>query len=67
MHKLLLLFLLPIFVIAAELHLPVQTVSDSGENATVNVKQIAKGVHGFVVRHFTGDHSVIVADTYIRL
>jgi len=64
-HKLLLLFLLPIFVIAAELHLPVQTVSDSGESATVNVKQIAKGVHGFVVRHFTNEHSVIVADVSV--
>ena len=65
MHKLLLLFLFPLFVYSAELHIPVQTVSDDGKSATANVKQIAKGVHGFVVRHFTGDHSVIVADVYV--
>lgn len=65
MHKFLLFFLLSLSLSAAELHLPVQTVSDDGKSATVEVKQIAKGVHGFVVRHFTNDHSVIVADAYV--
>ncbi|MEE8588117.1 MAG: plasminogen-binding N-terminal domain-containing protein [Sulfurimonadaceae bacterium] len=65
MQKFLLLFLFPLFLYAAELHLPVQSVSDNAKSATVNVKQIAKGVHGFVVRHFTNDHSVIVADAFV--
>ena len=65
MQRFLLLFLFPLFLSAAELHIPVQTVSDNGKSATVNVKQIALGVHGFVVRHFTRDHSVIVADVYV--
>ena len=65
MQKFLLLFLFPLFLYAAELHLPVQSVSDDSQSATVKVKQIAKGVHGFVVRHFTNDHSVIVADAFV--
>ncbi len=65
MQKFLLLFLFPLFLYAAELHLPVQSVSDDSQSATVKVKQIAKGVHGFVVRHFTNDHSVIVADVFV--
>ncbi len=65
MHKFLLFFLFPFFLFAAELHLPVKSVSDNGKSATVEVKQIAKGVHGFIVRHFNNDHSVIVADAYV--
>lgn len=65
MHKFLSIFLLPLFLYAAEIHLPVKTVSDNGKSATVNIQQIAEGVHGFVVRHFTNDHSVIVADAYV--
>ncbi len=65
MQKFLLLFLFPLFLYAAELHLPVQSVSDDSKSATVEVKQIAKGVHGFVVRHFTNNHSVIVADVSV--
>lgn len=65
MHKFLLFFLFPFFLHAAELHLPVKSVSDNGKSATVEVKQIAKGVHGFIVRHFNDDHSVIVADAYV--
>lgn len=65
MQKLLLLFLFPLFLYAAELHLPVHSVSADSKSATVKVKQIAKGVHGFVVRHFTDEHSVIVADAFV--
>ncbi len=65
MKKLLLLTLLPLFLFSADLHMPVLTVSDDSKSATVKIKQIAKGVHGFVVRHFTNDHSVIVADAYV--
>ncbi len=65
MHRLLLLFLFPLFLFSAELHLSVQTVSDDSKSATVHVKNIAKGVHGFIVRHFTNDHSIIVADAFV--
>jgi hypothetical protein len=64
-QKFLLLFLYPLFLYAAELHLPVQSVSENSKSATVNVKQIATGVHGFVVRDFTNEHSVIVADAFV--
>lgn len=66
MQKFLLLFLFPLFIYAAELHMPVQSVSDDGKSATVKVKTIANGVHGFVVRHFTNEHSVIVADAFVE-
>lgn len=65
MHKVILFFLFPFFLHAAELHLPVKSVTDDGKSATVEVKQIANGVHGFIVRHFNDDHSVIVADAYV--
>lgn len=65
MHRLLLLFLFPLFLFSAELHLGIQSVSDDSKSATVKVKEISKGVHGFVVRHFTDDHSVIVADAFV--
>jgi hypothetical protein len=64
-HKFLPFFLFPLFLHAAELHLPVQSVSENGKSATVKVDQIAEGVHGFIVRHFTSDHSVIIADAYV--
>jgi len=31
----------------------------------VEVRQIAEGVHGFIVRHFNDEHSVIIADAYV--
>lgn len=65
MLKSLLIFLFPLFLYAAELHLPVQSVNDDHTEATVKVNQIAEGVHGFVVRHFTKDHSVIIADASV--
>ncbi|MBU1643375.1 plasminogen-binding N-terminal domain-containing protein, partial [bacterium] len=65
MHRFLLFFLFPLFLYAAELHLPVQSVSENGKSAAVKVDQIAEGVHGFIVRHFTEDHSAIIADAYV--
>lgn len=65
MQRFLSLFLLPLFLYASELHLPLQSVNEDATSGSVSVKQIAKGVHGFVVRHFTKDHSVIVADAHV--
>jgi len=64
-QKFLLIFLFSFSLFAAELHLSVASVNDEHSEATVHVKQIALGVHGFIVRHFTKDHSVIVADAYV--
>jgi len=64
-QKILLIFLFSFSLFAAELHLSVASVNEDHDEATVHVKQIALGVHGFVVRHFTKDHSVIVADAYV--
>jgi len=64
--KLLLFVLFPLLLSARELHIPITTVSDDKEVATVEVQQISKGVHGFVVRHFTKEHSVIIADAYVH-
>jgi len=63
--KYILFFLFPLFLYAGELHLPVKTINDDQTQATVKVKQISKGVHGFVVRHFTKEHSVIIADAFV--
>ena len=65
MQKFLLIFLFSFSTFAAELHLSVASVNDDRSEATVQVKQISLGVHGFIVRHFTKDHSVIVADAYV--
>ena len=65
MLRFLLFLFLPLLIFAAELHLPVQSVSEDQDEATVSVKQIAVGVHGFIVRHFTKEHSIIVADAHV--
>ncbi len=65
MQKILLIILFSFSLFAAELHLSVANVNKDHSQATVHVKQIALGVHGFIVRHFTRDHSVIVADAYV--
>ena len=65
MRNYLLLLLFPLFLFAGELHLPVLSVNDDADQATVSVNQIAVGVHGFVIRHFTRDHSTIVADVHV--
>ncbi len=65
MPKFLLLFLLPFALLAGELHLRVESVNEDATEATVKVHQIAKGVHGFVVRHFTKENSIIIANLYV--
>ena len=65
MQKILLIFLFSLSLFAGELHLSVESVNNDHSEATVKVKQIAVGVHGFIVRHFTKEHSVIVADAYV--
>ena len=46
---------------SAELHLNVQNVSEDGKSARIQTARVEPGVSGFVVRHFTKEHSSIVA------
>ncbi len=66
MQRFLLLLLVPLLLSAGELHLSVESISEDGKQITVNVQQISKGVHGFVVRHFTKEHSVIIANAAVK-
>lgn len=47
---------------AAELHLTLEHVSDDKKSATVKTARVEPGVSGFVVRHFTPEHSAIIAN-----
>lgn len=48
---------------AAELHLTLASVS--GDKGTVKTARVEPGVSGFVVRHFTPDHSAIIANAVV--
>ncbi|HHH72629.1 MAG TPA: hypothetical protein ENL04_02235, partial [Sulfuricurvum sp.] len=62
--RLFLLLLLALFstLDAAELHLTLDSVSDDGKSATIATARVEPGVSGFVVRHFTPEHSAIIAN-----
>lgn len=47
---------------AAELHLTLEHVSTDGETGSVQTARVEPGVSGFVVRHFTPEHSAIIAN-----
>ena len=65
MQKILLFLLLPFMLLAGELHLRVASVNEDKDEATVKMQQIAPGVHGFVVRHFTKNNSIIIANVQV--
>ena len=50
---------------ASELHLTLQNVSADGESAQVKTARVEPGVSGFVVRHFTKEHSAIIANAVV--
>lgn len=56
----LLLFLVSLS--AGELHLTLEHVSGDGKTGTVQTARVEPGVSGFVVRHFTPEHSAIIAN-----
>lgn len=50
---------------AGELHLPLEHVSKDHRAGTVKTARIEPGVSGFVVHHFTPEHSAIVANAVV--
>lgn len=57
--------LIPLLLGAGELHLPLQTVSQDGKTGTITTARVEPGVSGFVVRHFTPEHSAIIANAVV--
>ena len=57
-----LLVLLSLSAWAGELHLSLQSVSADGETGHIKTARVEPGVSGFVVRHFTKEHSAIIAN-----
>jgi hypothetical protein len=47
---------------AGELHLSLDAVSAETETGTIKTARVEPGVSGFVVRHFTPEHSAIIAN-----
>jgi hypothetical protein len=47
---------------AGELHLRLQNIAADGKSAQIKTARVEPGVSGFVVRHFTKEHSAIIAD-----
>ena len=47
---------------AGELHLTLQSVSDDAATGKIKTARVEPGVSGFVVRHFTPEHSAIIAN-----
>jgi len=62
------LFFLPLLfgiLSAGELHLSLESVSEDSKTGTIKTARIEPGVSGFVVRHFTPEHSAIIADATV--
>lgn len=50
---------------AGELHLTLEQLSDDGKTGRIETAEIEPGVSGFVVHHFTPEHSTIVAGAVV--
>lgn len=48
-----------------ELHLTLDTVSDDGTAGTIKTARVEPGVSGFLIRHFTPEHSAIIANAVV--
>ena len=59
------LLLLSLSAWAGELHLPLQSVADDGKSGHIKTARVEPGVSGFVVRHFTKEHSAIIANAVV--
>ncbi|WP_345970777.1 plasminogen-binding N-terminal domain-containing protein [Sulfurimonas sp. HSL1-6] len=58
-------YILPLFLgflHAGALHLSLESVSAENETGTIKTARVEPGVSGFVVRHFTPEHSAIIAN-----
>lgn len=65
MFRLLLIFSFPVFLLAGTIHLPLKSVDEKKGTATVETGMIDPGVSGFIIRHFTDEHSMIIANTRV--
>ncbi|MHC3993815.1 plasminogen-binding N-terminal domain-containing protein [Thiomicrolovo sp. ZZH C-3] len=64
-----LIFMLPFFfglLHAGALHLSLESVSAEKETGTIKTARVEPGVSGFVVRHFTPEHSAIIANAVAK-
>ena len=50
---------------SGELHLTLQSVSADGTSGKIKTARVEPGVSGFVVRHFTPEHSAIIANAVV--
>jgi hypothetical protein len=57
--------LIPIFLGAGELHLTLKNVSSDGTSGQIETAKVETGVSGFVVHHFTPEHSAIIANAVV--
>ncbi len=53
-------------LLAGELHLTLENVTDDRSMGTVETARVEPGVSGFVVHHFTPEHSAIVANAVAK-
>ncbi|MEJ2500646.1 MAG: plasminogen-binding N-terminal domain-containing protein [Campylobacterales bacterium] len=56
------LVFLSLMLRAGELHLSLQSVSDDAQTGQIKTARVEPGVSGFVVRHFTPEHSAVIAN-----
>lgn len=56
------LLLITLPLCAGELHLALEHVSNDGHRGEIKTARVEPGVSGFVVRHFTPEHSAIIAN-----
>jgi hypothetical protein len=63
--RLLLTFLFPLFLLADAIHLPLKSVDEKSNTATVETERIEPGISGFIVRHFTQERSSIIANARV--
>jgi hypothetical protein len=59
------LFILSLMLRAGELHLTLQSVSDDAKSGQIKTARVEPGVSGFVVRHFTPEHSAVIANAVV--
>lgn len=65
MFRLLLISLFPVFLVADTIHLSLKSVDEANGTATVETARIDPGVSGFIIRHFTKEHSMIIANARV--
>lgn len=65
MFKRFALLLIAVGLGAGELHLSLDRISDDGKTGWIKTARVEPGVSGFVVHHFTPEHSTIVGNAVV--